>query len=173
METYLDRTLLMIEKSDLEKIQKARIAIFGLGGVGGSIALALARSGFLHFLLVDKDVVSFSNINRQEVAYLSTVGKSKCLVMKEKMLDISPDIDDRAVIIITIGETIPAATAASPRINPPSIDIEVDVVVDILTSLSFSISKHIIIIRVSIYAGNGTKLLPAFRTNNNGYGTRL
>ena len=93
MESYLDRTILMIEKSDLEIIQKARIAIFGLGGVGGSIALALARSGFLHFLLVDKDVVSISNINRQEVASLSTVGKSKCLVMKEKMLDINPDID--------------------------------------------------------------------------------
>ena len=76
-------------------------------------------------------------------------------------------------MIITIGETIPAATAASPSINPPSIEMDVDVVVDILTSLSFSISKHIIIISVSMYAGNGTKLLPAFSTNNNGNGTKL
>lgn len=93
METYLDRTRLLLSNSDIEKIQKAKIAIFGLGGVGGSAAIALARSGFKHFLLVDKDVVSLSNINRQEVALLSTVGKSKCLVMKEKMLDINPDIE--------------------------------------------------------------------------------
>ena len=86
-------------------------------------------------------------------------------------VNISPAIDDIAIIIIIIGETIPADTAASPNIKPPRIETADPLVVDILRSLSFKISKAIIINNASMYAGNGTKLLPAFNINSSGNGT--
>ena len=73
---------------------------------------------------------------------------------------------------MSMGLTIPALTAASPSINPPSIDIDEALVEDILISHSFNISKHIIINIASIYAGNGTKLLPAFSISNRYIGTK-
>ena len=76
----------------MEKLHAAKIAVFGIGGVGGYVVEALARSGIGHLLLVDKDVVSVTNINRQIVALHSTVGKSKVKVMKDRCLDINPNI---------------------------------------------------------------------------------
>ena len=75
---------------------------------------------------------------------------------------ISPAIEEIAITIIMIGDTIPALTAASPSINPPNIDTADPAVVDIRKSVSFNISKQTIIKNASIYAGKGTKLLPAF-----------
>ena len=80
--------------------------------------------------------------------------------------NINPAIDDIAITIIIIGDTIPALTAASPNINPPNIDMADPLVDDILRSDSFNISKHIIIKSASIYAGKGTKLRPAFNIIN-------
>lgn len=76
----------------MEKLHAAKVAVFGIGGVGGYVVEALARSGIGHLLLVDKDVVSVTNINRQIVALHSTVGKSKVKVMKDRCLDINPNI---------------------------------------------------------------------------------
>lgn len=76
----------------MEKLQKAKVAVFGIGGVGGHIAEALARSGIGQMMLVDKDVVSVTNLNRQIVALHSTIGKSKVRVMKERCLDINPSV---------------------------------------------------------------------------------
>ena len=87
--------------------------------------------------------------------------------------NINPDIDDMAIIIIIIGDTIPAATAASPNINPPNIDIDEDAAFDILKSPSLSISNEIIINNASIYAGNGTSVLPALNIKSRFRGTIL
>lgn len=76
----------------MEKLHAAKVAVFGIGGVGGYVVEALARSGIGHLMLVDKDVVSVTNINRQIVALHSTVGKSKVKVMKDRCLDINPNI---------------------------------------------------------------------------------
>ena len=76
----------------MEKLHAAKVAVFGIGGVGGYVVEALARSGIGHLLLVDKDVVSVTNINRQIVALHTTVGKSKVKVMKDRCLDINPNI---------------------------------------------------------------------------------
>ena len=76
----------------MEKLHAAKVAVFGIGGVGGYVVEALARSGIGHLLLVDKDVVSVTNINRQIVALHSTVGKSKVKVMKDRCLDINPNV---------------------------------------------------------------------------------
>ncbi len=85
------RTSLLIGEEGVEKLMNARVAVFGVGGVGGYVVEALARSGVSSFVLVDKDDVSTSNINRQIIALQSTVGKFKVEVMRERILDINPD----------------------------------------------------------------------------------
>ena len=87
------RTELLIGQAALEKLQNSRVAIFGVGGVGGDVCEALVRSGVGHFDLIDNDTVSLTNINRQIIALHSTIGKLKVDVMKERMLDINPDVD--------------------------------------------------------------------------------
>ncbi|MGN1147189.1 MAG: ThiF family adenylyltransferase [Lachnospiraceae bacterium] len=85
------RTRLLVGKTGLEKLEKARVAVFGIGGVGGYVAEALARSGVGNLVLVDNDKVSLTNINRQIIALHSTIGRFKTEVMKERILDINPN----------------------------------------------------------------------------------
>jgi len=85
------RTELLLGAEAMEKLKSARVAIFGVGGVGGYVAEGLARSGVGSLTLVDNDTVSETNINRQIIALRSTVGKYKTEVMKERILDINPD----------------------------------------------------------------------------------
>ena len=84
------RTENLLGQKAIERLQKCHIAIFGIGGVGGYVTEALARSGVGTFTLVDKDVVSKSNLNRQIIALESTIGLSKVQVMKDRILDINP-----------------------------------------------------------------------------------
>lgn len=90
MERQFERTALLLSEVGVEKLKSARVAIFGVGGVGGYCAEALARAGIGELLLVDKDVVDESNINRQIIALHSTVGKPKVEVMKARIADINP-----------------------------------------------------------------------------------
>ncbi len=85
------RTLALIGNEAFAKLQNSRVIVFGVGGVGGYVVEALVRSGIGEITIVDNDVVSESNINRQIIALHSTVGKSKVQVMKERILDINPD----------------------------------------------------------------------------------
>ncbi|KGR74982.1 tRNA threonylcarbamoyladenosine dehydratase [Ureibacillus manganicus] len=87
------RNELAIGKEGLEKIKGKTVAILGVGGVGSFAAEACARSGVGRIILVDKDNVDITNVNRQLVAYLSTVGKSKSAVMKERIADINPECE--------------------------------------------------------------------------------
>ncbi len=84
------RTQMLIGKEGMEKIKNARIAVFGLGGVGSWAVEALARAGIGHLTLVDNDSISITNINRQLPALHSTVGRQKTDVMRERVLDINP-----------------------------------------------------------------------------------
>lgn len=86
------RTELMFGEEGMVKLKKSRVAVFGIGGVGGHAAEALARSGIGTLDLIDNDEVSVSNINRQLYALTSTVGKLKVEAAKERIYDISPDI---------------------------------------------------------------------------------
>ena len=85
------RTELLLGSAAMAKLASSHVAIFGIGGVGGYVAEALARCGIGTIDIIDKDIISASNINRQIIAMHSTVGKSKTDVMKERILDISPD----------------------------------------------------------------------------------
>ena len=86
------RTELLIGKEGLKKLKNAKVAIFGLGGVGAYVVEGLARAGIGHLVIVDYDKFDITNINRQIGALHSTIGKYKIDVMKERILDINPNI---------------------------------------------------------------------------------
>ena len=85
------RTELLIGEEGVQKLQNAKIAIFGIGGVGSYVVEGLARAGIGNFILVDKDKVDASNINRQIIATHKTIGRPKVEVSKERILDINPN----------------------------------------------------------------------------------
>lgn len=89
MDQFL-RTEMLLGAETMEKLQNAHVAVFGIGGVGGYVAEALARSGVGKFDLIDNDTVALSNLNRQIIATHSSIGKYKVDVMKERILDINP-----------------------------------------------------------------------------------
>ena len=90
------RTAYVFGEEAVSKLQNARVAVFGVGGVGGYICEALCRAGVGHIDIFDRDTVSLSNINRQIIALHSTVGKPKVEVMRERMLDINPECEINA-----------------------------------------------------------------------------
>lgn len=85
------RTGLLIGEENIEKLGKARVAVFGIGGVGGYVVEALARTGIGTFDLIDNDTVALSNLNRQIIATKDTIGRFKTEVMKERILSINPE----------------------------------------------------------------------------------
>lgn len=96
---------LLVGSEKLNKIKNSRVAVFGIGGVGGYAVEALARCGVGTLDIIDKDTVSITNINRQIIALHSTVGKSKVEVMKERVLDINPDCTVNAYEIFFSSDT--------------------------------------------------------------------
>lgn len=85
------RTEMLIGTDGMEKLRDAKVAIFGLGGVGSFVCEGLARSGVGNFVLVDYDKVDESNINRQLIANVNTIGRYKVDLMRERILEINPD----------------------------------------------------------------------------------
>lgn len=90
MEDRFSRTRMLLGAEALEKLQSSRVAIFGIGGVGGYVAEALCRSGIGTFDLIDNDKVCLSNLNRQIIATMDTLGRSKVEVMAERIRSINP-----------------------------------------------------------------------------------
>lgn len=93
MTEQLSRTAKLIGKENIERLTSARVAVFGVGGVGGFTVEALARSGIGHIELIDHDTVALSNLNRQIIATRDTIGRDKVEVMKERILSINPDAE--------------------------------------------------------------------------------
>ncbi len=91
MENQFSRTEMMLGKEAVERLNSARVAVFGIGGVGGFTVEALARAGIGELHLFDSDRVSVTNINRQIIALHSTIGRLKTEVMKERIADINPE----------------------------------------------------------------------------------
>ena len=90
MENQFERTELLLGAEAMERLRNSRVVIFGVGGVGGYVTEALARSGVGAFELVDRDVVSVTNLNRQIIATWKTIGRDKTEVMAERIADINP-----------------------------------------------------------------------------------
>jgi len=91
------RTALLLGEDNILKLNNKTVAIFGVGGVGGYVCEALARSGIGHFVIVDNDDVSITNINRQIIALHNTIGRAKVDVMKERILEINPNAEVIAI----------------------------------------------------------------------------
>nr|WP_314460450.1 tRNA threonylcarbamoyladenosine dehydratase [uncultured Clostridium sp.] len=93
MLNQFSRTQLLLGEDAMKRLSEAKVAVFGIGGVGGYVVEALVRSGVRSFVLVDDDKVCLTNINRQIIATRKTVGKYKVEVMKERILDINPEAE--------------------------------------------------------------------------------
>lgn len=104
------RTELLLGSEGMERLRKASVMVFGIGGVGSHCVEALARSGVGKLILVDNDTVSLTNINRQSIALHSTEGRYKTEVMKEKITDICPEIQvktyERFVLTDNLGDIL-------------------------------------------------------------------
>ena len=133
-----DRLELLIEKNKLEEIKIKKILIVGVGGVGGFVAEALVRTGVYNITLVDNDVVSISNKNRQIIALDSTIGKSKVEVLKERLISINKEVKIRCFNIFLDKNTI-------DLINIKEYDYVVDCC-DFMEAKKLLIKKHQIIL---------------------------
>ena len=105
MDDKFVRTRNLIGDSAMDSLAKARVAVFGIGGVGGHVVEALARSGVGAIDLIDSDTVALSNINRQIIATLSTVGQYKVDAMKARIADINPECKVEAIPCFYLPET--------------------------------------------------------------------
>lgn len=160
MKKWESRTGLLIGEKAVEKLNKSRVLVFGLGGVGSYAVEALARAGVGSFTIVDADKVSESNVNRQLIATLSTIGKPKCQVQKARILDINPDAQVEEKEIFYLPD------------NADTIDFtKYDYVVDAvdMVSAKIEIVKRAKLARVPVISamGTGNKLQPtAFRVGD-------
>lgn len=106
MEDWKERTSMLIGEEGLQRLSVSRVAVIGVGGVGGYAAEMVVRAGVGHLIIMDSDNVSVTNKNRQPLALDSTVGRPKCDVLRERLLDINPQLD-----IIVLKEYLEAGSA--------------------------------------------------------------
>ncbi len=104
MENWQERTEMLFGKEGCDKLKAATVVVVGVGGVGGFAAEMLARAGVGQLVVVDSDDVSVTNRNRQILALSSTVGRPKCEVLKERLLDINPEIKVSTIDSYVTGE---------------------------------------------------------------------
>ncbi len=153
----LERQITLIGEESTSKLANARIAVIGLGGVGGHVCEALARSGVGNLELYDCDTVSESNINRQIIATVSTVGRKKTDVMRERILEINPECNVRATDIFITKENADALIRAS----------EADIIIDAIDNVSAKVALALACYEHGKYMfssmGTGNKL------NSDGY----
>lgn len=111
------RTELLIGEEGIEKLRKATVMVFGVGGVGSHCIEALARSGVGRLILIDNDVVSLTNINRQSIAYHSTIGQQKTLLMKERIADICKETEVVTHEVFVLPENIQEIFAGVDQVD--------------------------------------------------------
>lgn len=140
MLNQFSRTELLIGKEAIKKLNKSKVAIFGIGGVGSYVVEGLVRAGVGNFILVDNDTVSETNINRQIIATTKTIGMSKVEVAKSRILEINPNakveiikeffmpeskeiLDDSVDYIVDAVDTVTAKIELIQRANKLNIPI--------------------------------------------------
>lgn len=116
------RTELLIGPEKFRRIKKASVMVFGVGGVGSHCIEALARTGVGKLILVDNDKVSVTNINRQSIAFHSTVGEYKTQVMKRKILDICPDTEVETHEVFVLPDNVDSILDCQPDYIVDAID---------------------------------------------------
>ena len=145
MENWKERTGLLVGEQTLRRFAEASVAVIGVGGVGGYAAEMIVRAGIGHIIILDSDEVTASNKNRQLLALDSTIGRPKCDVLSERLLDINPELDIR---IIKDYLEDPATLLAGLRI---------DFLVDAIDTLSpkLSLIKYCVDNRIPLVSSMG------------------
>ncbi|MBP5163444.1 MAG: tRNA threonylcarbamoyladenosine dehydratase [Spirochaetales bacterium] len=154
MPEELSRTALLLGEKRLQRIRDSRVLVFGLGGVGSYVVEALARTGVGTLGIVDNDVVSLSNINRQLYALHSTVGRKKTEVARERILDINPSCVVREYNMFYLPET-------ADQIDLSEYDYVVDCIDTIAAKLELVIRCKAIDVPLISSMGTGNKLDPS------------
>lgn len=147
------RTAALIGEGGLARLQNARVAVFGIGGVGGHLAEALARAGVGHIHLIDRDTVSLSNINRQAVALHSTVGRPKAEVMAERIRDINPACEVESSVCFYLPEN-------AHEFDLSRYDFVADCVDTVAAKLELAVRCHAVGTPLIAAMGAGNKLHP-------------
>ncbi len=150
MPTLHARTEILLGQAGVEKLRQQHVLIAGIGGVGGYVAENLARAGIGHLTLLDHDVVSESNVNRQLVALRSTIGQKKTAVMQARIADIDPSIE------VTVKDEFIATDTAEQTVLAADYDFIADCIDTIAckAQLVFSAQQHGIPIVSAMGAGN-------------------
>lgn len=146
------RTELLIGKQGIEKLQKAKVAIFGIGGVGSYTVEGLARSGIENFILVDNDIVSLTNINRQIIATHKTIGMPKVEIAKQRVLEINPNANVEIYQKLFMPET--------EEILNEDIDYIIDCVDTVTAKIELVMRANKLNIPIISCMGTGNKLDP-------------
>ena len=159
MQNQFSRTELLIGKQGIEKLNNSKVAIFGLGGVGSYVLEACVRAGIGNFVLVDKDEVDITNLNRQIIATRKTIGKPKVEVAKERILEINPDANVEIYKEFFMPET--------KGILDESIDYIVDAVDTVTAKIELVVRANKLNIPIISSMGTGNKLDPTkFEVND-------
>lgn len=152
MPNQFSRTERLIGKEAMEKLQQAKVAIFGIGGVGSFVVEGLVRAGVQHFILVDHDKVDITNLNRQIIATTKTIGKDKVEVAKERILEINPE----AQVQIYKEFFMPD----SKGILDTSVDYIVDAIDTVTAKIELVVRANQLNIPIISSMGTGNKLDP-------------
>ena len=153
MKEEFSRTELLLGNEAMEKLKKSSVIVFGVGGVGGHVVEALIRSGIGHIAIVDHDTVDVSNINRQLVALHSTIGRSKVEILKERLLDINPELEVEAIEKFYLPEN-------EKDFDLSKYDYVVDAVDNMSAKISLVIRSNELGVPVISAMGAGNKLDP-------------
>lgn len=153
MQEQFSRTGLLIGQAGIDKLKNARIALFGVGGVGGFTAEALIRSGVGALDIFDNDVVSISNINRQLIALHSTVGQLKVDVMKQRLLDINPEAVIGAYAMFYLPEN-------ADSVDLSGYDYIIDAIDTVSAKIELAVRANALGIPIISAMGAGNKLDP-------------
>lgn len=152
MEDKFSRTEKLIGKDGLEKLKNAKIAIFGIGGVGSFVVEGLVRAGIQNFILVDNDYVSVSNLNRQLIATTKTIGKAKVEVERKRILEINPNANVQVFKEFFLPET--------KGILDNTIDYIIDCVDTVTAKIELVVRANKLNIPIISSMGTGNKLDP-------------
>ncbi|MDO4178983.1 MAG: tRNA threonylcarbamoyladenosine dehydratase [Phascolarctobacterium sp.] len=148
------RTELLIGKSGLEKLAASHVAIFGVGGVGGYVVEALARSGIGEITLVDSDDISLTNLNRQIIATHETIGRSKVVVMAERIASINPNCKIHLQQTFFLPEN-------ADQFNFQNYDYVIDAVDTVAAKISLVLQAQKVSTPIISSMGTGNKMNPA------------
>ena len=152
MLNQFSRTELMIGKDNIKKLNDSKVAVFGIGGVGSFVVEGLVRAGVGNFVLIDKDVVDITNLNRQIIATRKTIGKPKVEVARDRITDINPDANVELHQEFFLPET--------EGIIDDSIDYIVDCVDTVTAKIELAVRANSLNIPIISSMGTGNKLDP-------------